>query len=189
MLTLGIIADTHVPDKARQLNPRSLDIFRDAGVRAILHAGDISTPGVLSQLGEIAPIHAVKGNRDFVYLNHLPRELVLTFGGVRIGLAHGHGGLRGYIRSKIQYIRNGYQLDEFLPHFIGHFPQVAAVVFGHTHRPVNEIRDGKLLFNPGSACCFEDEKLYEPGVGLLYVDDGKIWGETIALEDCDGAAS
>ena len=35
------------------------------GVDAILHAGDISRPRVLAQLAEIAPVHAVAGNRDW----------------------------------------------------------------------------------------------------------------------------
>ncbi len=63
---LGVVADTHVPDKAKTLNPQVLAILRQAEVSAILHAGDISSPGVLTALGEIAPVYAVLGNRDWV---------------------------------------------------------------------------------------------------------------------------
>jgi uncharacterized protein len=183
MQTLGIISDTHVPDKARALNPRALEIFREAKVSAILHAGDISTSGVLAQLGEIAPVHAVKGNRDWAYLSDLPRERLLHFDGVMIGLAHGHGGLWKYLVGKARYLRYGYRLDDFLCPFIHHFEQVNVLVFGHSHRPVNETRQGKLLFNPGAACCFEEvEKLYAPHVGLLHLSDGLVRGELFELD-------
>jgi len=91
MITLGIIADTHVPDRVPQLNPRIFSIFREAGVQAILHAGDACSSDVLSQLGEIAPVHAVRGNRDSTRLAYLPRKLTLEFGGLTIGMMHGHG--------------------------------------------------------------------------------------------------
>jgi uncharacterized protein len=183
MQTLGVISDTHVPDKVRVLNPRALEIFRQAQVSAILHAGDISTPGVLDVLGQIAPVHAVKGNRDWAYLSHLPRERALTFDGVTIGLAHGHGGFWKYFAGKARYIRYGYRLDDFLPQFIHHFKHMQVIVFGHSHRPVNEYRQGKLLFNPGAACCFEKlEKEYAPHVGLLYLDAGSARGELFPLE-------
>jgi putative phosphoesterase len=183
MQTIGVISDTHVPDKAPALNPRALAIFREAQVSAILHAGDISTPGVLAILGEISPVHPVKGNRDWAYLSHLPRERVLTFDGVTIGLAHGHGGLWKYLAGKVRYIRYGYRLDDFLHPFIHHFEQVNVIVFGHSHRPVNETHRGKLLFNPGAACCFEEaEKLYTPHVGLLHLGDGLVRGELFELD-------
>ncbi|MFZ6031655.1 MAG: metallophosphoesterase family protein [Chloroflexota bacterium] len=183
MQTLGVISDTHVPDKALALNPRALEIFRDAHVGAILHAGDISTPGVLKVLGKIAPVYAVKGNRDWLSMGHLPRERVLAFGDVTVGLAHGHGGFWRYFVGKARYLRYGYRLDDFLPQFIHHFKQMDVIVFGHSHRPVNEYRQGKLLFNPGAACCFEKlEKVYAPHVGLLYLDGNTARGELFPLE-------
>ena len=76
-LTLGVISDTHVPDRVRQLDPQAFGIFQAAGVQAILHAGDVSGPQLLAQLEQIAPVYAVKGNRDFLWLPHLPAELRL----------------------------------------------------------------------------------------------------------------
>lgn len=182
MQILGVISDTHVPDKARAINPRALQIFRQAQVSALLHAGDISTPVVLETLGEIAPVHAVKGNRDWLALGHLPRERILHFGGFTIGMAHGHGGLWNYLAGKVRYIRYGYRLDDFLPRFIHRFKQIDVVVFGHSHRTVNEVRNGTLLFNPGAACCFEEEKQYGPHVGLLYLNADGVRGEILSLE-------
>ena len=86
MVTLGVISDTHIPDRARSLERLVLDVFQSAGVKAILHAGDVSTPRVITQLEEIAPVHAVRGNRDWVALAHLPYQSLLTFDGIKVGV-------------------------------------------------------------------------------------------------------
>ncbi len=184
MVTLGVIADTHVPDKSPRLHPRILEIFRAAGVQAILHAGDISTPGVLAQLEQLAPVYAVKGNRDWVYLNHLPLQRTLTFAGVKVGLAHGHGGFWRYFQGKVQYLRQGYQIENFVRPLMADFLEVQVVVFGHTHRAVNLQKwsplDGVLVFNPGAACCADQKENIEPSVGLLRIEDGgRLAGEVI----------
>ena len=101
MLTLGVIADTHVPDRVRRINPRIITFLKECGVAAILHAGDICSPVVLSQLADIAPVHAVQGNRDVWRLSHLPMKLSLEYGGVTIGLTHGHGSFSGYFTQKL----------------------------------------------------------------------------------------
>ena len=182
MLTLGVISDTHVPDKAPQLNPRVFDIFREARVSAILHAGDISTGNVIAQLEAIAPVHAVKGNRDWAQLSRLPRTLTLDFDGVRIGLAHGHGGVWQYFVGKYYYVTEGYRLDRFKHPLLRIFSGVKSIVFGHTHRPLNQWEGDVLLFNPGSACCADEAKEYLPHVGLLTISAGTVKGELILLD-------
>ena len=82
MITLGVLADTHVPDRVTQLNRRVLEIFQRAEVNAILHAGDVSIPRVLEELKQVAPVHAVQGNRDIFYLRQLPMRIELNFEGV-----------------------------------------------------------------------------------------------------------
>ena len=59
MITLGVLSDTHVPDKAPELNPQVAARFRQEMVSAILHAGDVTSPQVLKELKKIAPVHAV----------------------------------------------------------------------------------------------------------------------------------
>jgi predicted phosphodiesterase len=57
------------------------------------------------------------------------------------------------------------------------------IVFGHSHRPVNEVQHGKLVFNPGAACCVEvQEQSYAPRVGLLHLENGQARGEFILLD-------
>jgi putative phosphoesterase len=61
------------------------------------------------------------------------------------------------------------------------FPNARVVVFGHSHIPWNEDRNGLLLFNPGSAT---DRRRQERcSIGLLHVDDeaGTVRGEIIWL--------
>jgi predicted phosphodiesterase len=65
MTILGVLADTHIPDRVPGLNPRVLKIFQQARVSEILHAGDVSIPQVLEELRQVAPVSVVQGNRDF----------------------------------------------------------------------------------------------------------------------------
>ena len=62
--------------------------------------------------------------------------------------------------------------------------RIAAVVYGHTHRPHNEMRDGVLYFNPGSA----GPRRYgcPASIGKLYLGPQGIRGEIIVLEDAPG---
>ncbi len=177
---IGVVADTHIPDRMRALPPRLFDVLR--GVDWILHAGDICTPRVLDELKQIAPVLAVLGNRDFLYRGNwsLPQDRIVEIGGVRIGLTHGHGGARGYIKEKILYYTTGYYLDRYDATVQARFSGVEAIVFGHSHHPVNQVRDGVLLFNPGSVG--PEYKLKSGGsAGVLTVCEGKVRGEIVDL--------
>ena len=150
MLTIGVIADTHVPDRVRELDPQVLQVFGAANVAVILHAGDITGPQVLAQLERVAPVYAVGGNRDWVLLGRLPAERRLSFEGVSIGMAHGHGGWKKYLRDKPYFYRYGYRHERLLPRLQAAFPDVQVIIFGHGHTPLNRWENGQLLFNPGS---------------------------------------
>jgi putative phosphoesterase len=102
----------------------------------ILHAGDITTAAVLRELERHAPVHAVAGNNDDPALcRTLPERAVVTAGGFRIGVVHGHGA-RGSTFERAQAA----------------FPDatVDCVVFGHSHQPLIETMAGRLYLNPGS---------------------------------------
>ena len=182
MITLGVIADTHVPDRAHRLHPDVEPVFRAAGVRAILHAGDVSHPRLLRRLEEIAPVHAVRGNRDWWLLRQLPSRLTLSFGDVTIGMTHGHGDLRLYLSDKLNLLLRGAPtFDNFVHRALTTFTEVQVVVFGHIHHPINRWVDGVLLFNPGSPTrpVFSD---LAPTVGLLHIHKGgKAEGEIVQL--------
>lgn len=181
MITLGIIADTHIPDRLPRLHPQVLPQFQKANVTAILHAGDVCVPRVISELETVAPVHAVRGNRDWVSLGRLPIKLVLEYGGVRIGLTHGHGNMTRYVGEKVRNMLFGLDEKRYIDHARSFFSDVDVVVFGHLHRSVLEQLDGKLIFDPGSACCVGDDKK-GPSVGLLHIHTGgKVEAEVINL--------
>jgi putative phosphoesterase len=182
MLTLGVVADTHIPDRAPHLNPKVISILREADVAATLHAGDICTPEVLEQLGEVAPVHAVQGNRDVWRLAHLPMRLTLEFLGIKIGLTHGHVGFRNYFTQKLGFFIKGYQFVQYQGVLRKSFPCARIIVFGHTHRSENTWSDDVLIFNPGPASGFRRVKV-SPSIGLLHIrTGGEIRGEIIPLD-------
>jgi putative phosphoesterase len=178
VIVLGVLADTHIPDRARGLDPHVGEIFRESGVQAILHAGDVSVPVVLEELSKIAPVTAVQGNRDMYRLRKLPVKCLLEFEGVQIGLTHGHGCLEEYLLDKIQYILTGIDEERYIRRVFGVFPAAKVIVFGHTHLRLNAWMEGKLLFNPGSACCAPGNPM-KPSLGLLRVHQGRALGELV----------
>jgi uncharacterized protein len=182
VITLGVIADTHVPDRRRVLDARILPLLSSRGVQAILHAGDVSSPGVLAEIEQVAPVFAVRGNRDWLLLRDLPEDRVLDFDRVTIGLTHGHGGWRTYLLDRPDFILHGYYHERLLPRLKARFPKVNVIVFGHGHLFLNHRMDGKLFFNPGSPH-FSARKGVLPSLGFLHVKPGgKVCGEIVFLD-------
>lgn len=181
--TFGVVADTHVPDRRRELHAALMVRLREADVEQILHAGDISLPKVLRELEKIAPVLAVRGNRDWFAFKDLPLSRVLKVQGKVIGLTHGHGGLLPYVQDKVRYLVRGPQaFSYFMERVISLLPaDVNAVVFGHNHAPMLKEQDGKVILNPGSACCQILEGV-APSFGLLHINGDEIRGEIVYLE-------
>jgi uncharacterized protein len=181
MTTLGVLGDTHIPDRVPHLNPRVIEIFRQANVQAILHAGDVSISQVLEELQQVAPVYAVQGNRDIFSLRQLPLQIKLNFDGVSIGMAHGHGSFSRYMVDKIHRAIRGRLVEIYLQRMLQAFPDVDVIVFGHLHVPCNFLLDGKLLFNPGSTS-YPWPRGDPATVGLLHLGkaDG-LQGEIITL--------
>ena len=187
MFTLGVIADTHVPDRRKTLDPRALEILRSREIQAILHAGDVSAPWVLKTLEQIAPVYAVRGNRDWLWLPELPMQRIMHFAGVTVAMTHGHGGWLRYFLDKSYYTLHGYRHERILPRLLAGFRQANVIVFGHGHLPLNEWIDGRLMFNPGSPH-FPSGKKAAPSLGFLHIQDGsdlrdekKVVGEIVTL--------
>ena len=159
---IGVISDTHVPHFKKL--PEAIWEHFD-GVELIIHAGDLSVLAVLNELEAIAPVVAVQGNieEDEVRMK-LPVKREIVVGQCRIGIVH----ILGDAHNRGKVARQ-------------EFPRARVVVFGHSHIPWNEDRDGLLLFNPGSAT----DRRRQPtcSIGLLYVDDvaQSVKGEIIWL--------
>jgi putative phosphoesterase len=132
-MRLAIISDTHMPRGARAIPDSCLERCRSAD--AILHAGDLSELEVLELLRSLGPpVHAIYGNVDSAAVRAvLSPRLQLVFDGVRIGMVHAPGAAA----NRLSRLRAA-------------FPRCQAVIFGHTHMPEHDERDGFQIFNPGS---------------------------------------
>jgi putative phosphoesterase len=164
-LRIGVLADTHIRDDRHPLPSAMLAAF--ARVDAILHAGDIACRAVLDVLAAIAPVHAVHGNVDPPDLQRdLPDRLVLTLGGVPIGLTHGHLGT-GHTTP-----------DRAIANFTG-VKNLQVIIFGHSHMPYSERSGDILLFNPGSPT--RRRRQPWPSIGLLAAHDGVLSATVVPL--------
>jgi uncharacterized protein len=100
------------------------------GSQHIIHAGDVGRPEILDALRAIAPLTVIRGNVDKGgWAQKLPETQVLEIAGISIYMLH-----------------NLNKLD-LKPEAAG----FDVVISGHTHVPKQEIREGVLYFNPGSA--------------------------------------
>jgi len=57
-MLIGLISDTHIPDRARELPEKVIEAFEN--VELIIHAGDLTSPKVIEELENIAPVMAVR---------------------------------------------------------------------------------------------------------------------------------
>lgn len=134
-LRLGVVADTH-----SQPNARGLEHLAEQAPDAILHAGDIGDLNVLDQLGEIAPVYAVRGNID-ERATELPDQLTIDLVTaddrplLRIFLLHiGVAGPR--LRGDASKAARA--------------EKASLVICGHSHVPFIGSDRGLTIFNPGS---------------------------------------
>lgn len=185
-ITLGILADTHIPHRLARLPPEILAIFAAAAVSLILHAGDVDEPGALDTLACIAPVVAVRGNLHLASRSrsspHLPYAVHLDIMGRQVVLTHGHGRPHQWLWDKRQgFIRQAPAAatrDAFNEELIGRnqrrFPEADILIFGHSHRRLLR-RVGRTLFlNPGAVAHARDES---PSVALLTVTADEVRAE------------
>ncbi|GAB3658839.1 metallophosphoesterase family protein [Ramlibacter alkalitolerans] len=143
-MRIGLVSDTH-----DLLRPEVLDWLR--GSDHILHAGDICGEAVLQELARIAPLTAVRGNNDRgAWAGCLREREIVRLGGATILVVHDIADLR----------RAPPPAD------------VAAVITGHSHKPLVDERDGVLYVNPGSA---GPRRFKLPiSAGELIVEQGRV---------------
>lgn len=173
LATIGVLADTHIPDRVHSLHPKIVPTFNAYSVTHILHAGDICSQRVLTELQKVAPVSAVRGNRDW-FVPGIPHMIELKLANISIALMHGHGNLIRYLLDKIQYYKDGYQLRRYLKLLALAPSDSQVVIFGHTHYPEVIWQDGRLLFNPGSAS-FGPLANHLPSIGIIQIfENGEI---------------
>jgi uncharacterized protein len=131
---LLLIADTHVPKRARDLPARVWDEVAAADV--VVHAGDWVTPELLDALeSRAARLVACWGNNDGPELRaRLPERADVTLGGLRLTVVHETGASTGRDARMSQL-----------------YPDTDVLVFGHSHIPWDTTtKTGLRLLNPGS---------------------------------------
>lgn len=147
-MRLGILSDTH-----GLLRPEVFEVFQQ--VDHILHAGDIGTLEIVTDLEAVAVVTAVYGNVDGPELRaRLPQVAQLELDGFAIVVTHG---------------------DQF-----GHpspaklqaaFPRAEIIVYGHTHKPLLELVDRTVtVMNPGGAGRPRFD--LKPSVGIMELEPG-----------------
>jgi len=150
-MIIGVISDTH-----GLLRPEAIQALQ--GSEHIIHAGDIGSPEIIPALEKIAPVTAIRGNVDRQpWTKNFPETEVVELAGGDIYLIHDLKAL------------------DLNPRAAG----FVAVISGHSHQPKQEIKDGVLYFNPGSA---GPRRFRLPvTVGSLDIVEGKVTGRIIEL--------
>ena len=106
------------------LRPEVVEQLKTAD--AILHGGDINKQSIVDQLRQYAPLYVVRGNNDKEWAEDIPHDLTITLDGVTFYMVHN--------KKELPATLNG----------------VDVVVFGHSHKYVQEEKNGILWLNPGS---------------------------------------
>jgi putative phosphoesterase len=129
-----VISDTHT-DSIDNLPRQVLDELSAADM--IIHAGDFTGKRLLDALRKIGPFRGVYGNIDGPEIRkELPEIDIVQAENFKIGLNHpAEGGSPLTLEQRLR----------------PKFPEVQAIIHGHSHRTKNDFRDGVLWFNPGSA--------------------------------------
>ena len=180
-IVIGVVADTHVPDRVNPLHPELLSQIKAREVDYIFHGGDISTPRVLDELRTIAPVYAVAGNRDW-FQPALPRHRLFRINGVETLLTHGHINAYHYWIDKVKNMLNGYEFKRYAKRLPPLVPAASVCIYGHSHHAENRRSDGRLFFNPGSSSVAEKPD-FRLSFGIIHFHpDGGFSGEIIALE-------
>lgn len=135
------------------LRPRVVEYLKTADV--ILHAGDINKPDIVEQLRQYAPLYVVRGNNDKEWAKALPHDLTVTLDGVHFYMVHNK--------------------KEATPDFAN----TDVMVFGHSHKYLQEEKDGILWLNPGS--CGPRRFHQEITLMVAEVQNGNVAVEKITL--------
>ena len=120
-MQIGLISDTH-----GLVRPGAVNAMRE--VSLIIHAGDIGSPEVLTELSAIGPVLAIRGNNnEGDGVAALPMALTHEIAGVRLHVGHAIADL------VLDPVRAGIQV----------------IVAGHSRRTQQRVRAGVHFINPG----------------------------------------
>ena len=156
VVKLLLMADTHVPHRAKDLPEQLWEAVDDADV--VIHAGDWVCVELLDALlARVDRLLGVVGNNDGPSLcARLPEVATAELDGVRVAVVHETGSTRGRERR-----------------CAARFPDTDVLVFGHSHIPWDTTAPtGLRLLNPGSPT----DRRHEPTCSWMtaQIDDGQL---------------
>ncbi len=135
-MLIGVISDTH--DRLPAFK-NAVALFKERKVEAILHAGDYVAPFAAKLIAMSVvdtPVYCIYGNNDGEKAGlkkTLPQivdgPLTVTMAGRKIVMHH----FIDWLTAK-------------------DMEGADVVITGHTHSIVNEVKDGRLMLNPGECC-------------------------------------
>jgi uncharacterized protein len=158
-MRIGVLSDTHIHRVSKDF--KDLLNHHFSRVDVLFHVGDYTSPVVVDFLSSWN-FHGVYGNMDPVDIRAvLPEKKIVELGGFRFGLIHGWGSPR--------------DLEERV---LGQFSGVDVIVYGHSHKAMNEVVHGVLLFNPGTASGYTSSGVHS--IGILECGDA-VKGEIVEL--------
>lgn len=162
MPTVYLISDTHVPERREEIPREFLSQLKEEDI--VLHAGDWTSGNTLKLLQQKAKVFGVWGNMDDgAVRKELPEKKIVEIQGFKIGITHGFGAPEGMV-EKVQ--------SKFLE-------KVDMILFGHTHVPHSEEKDGILFYNPGSLSFNNDRR--ELTYAILEIKDNELAPRLITL--------
>lgn len=124
-------------------------------VDVILHGGDINKQSIVDELRQYAPLYVVRGNNDKDWAEAIPHDLTVTLEDLTFFMVHN--------KKEVPKDLSG----------------VDVVVFGHSHKYVQQEQDGVLWLNPGS--CGPRRFHQEITMMLAEVADGRITVDKITI--------
>ena len=149
-IKIGVLSDTHLNRVTKDLENLYEHYLSDVDI--ILHAGDYVSTEIVEFLNR-DNFHGVHGNMDPIDVREmLPEKKVIELGSYRLALIHGWGSPKG-LEERIR----------------PEFRDVDAIIYGHSHRAANHIKEGVLLFNPGSAIGYNPSSPHS--IGFLEIGD------------------
>lgn len=162
--TVGLISDTHVPDRAKKIPEKVFKVF--GNVDFIVHAGDLVQLSVVDELERLAPVLVVSGNMDGSQIRGKLQKLnsfkVFDW---KIGVTHNPGTLFGIGKMRGIAKTNGFDV----------------LVYGHTHNSSIKWEQDVLFVNPGSPTNPAPPFLARPSVALLRITKEMITPEIIQI--------
>ena len=146
-----IVSDTHGYDENLEEA-----VSAEAPFDYLIHCGDVEGREIFIEALAECPCCIVAGNNDF--FSDLPREQEICLEGKKILVTHGH------------YYRVSVGMEDIVDE--ARSRGCDAVLFGHIHRPVAEVRDGILVVNPGSLA-FPRQNGKRPTYAVMEAEQGK----------------